>query len=264
VTTYYERSAWTSTPRPASKLVRMVPPQVRGVAVHYTGSTTPLGSAASFPLSARRLEEERAFHTTDRGWADIAYSAAIDVEGRVFDCRGIEYRSAANGNATVNQQYGAVTWLLGAGDQPTAAMVNAFRDWRRTRWLARYPHATAVVGHRDLYSTGCPGAPTYALIRSGTLTDGGTVPLTDAEIDAIATRTRDKILSVTYGNQPDGTPFTLGMLWGEVRINAIRAATGIDIEALANTIVAKLPPGNVNPRLLASAVADELALRLRS
>jgi hypothetical protein len=264
MTEYYARSAWTSSARPVSGLVEMTPSQVRGIAVHYTGSTSPLGSRATLQRSARRLEEQRVVHTRGRGWSDLAFQAAMDAEGRVFDCRGIEYRSGANGNATVNQQYGAVAWLIGVGDEPTAAMVGAFRDWRRRYWLAHYPTATSVVGHRDLYPTSCPGDPAYALIRSGALTSGGTMPLTDAEIDAIATRTRDKILAVTYGNQLDGRPFTLGMLWGEVRLNALKAATGVDIDALATAIVAKLPPGNVNPQLIAGAVADELALRLKS
>jgi len=268
VTEYYERSAWTSVSRPVSKLVPMSKSVVRGVAVHYTGSSQPLGSTASLALSARRLEDERAFHTGappgGRGWSDIAYQAAIDVEGRVFDCRGIAYRSAANGDATVNQQYGAVTWLIGVGDTPTAAMVNAFREWRTSRWLAMYPNATAVVGHRDLYQTECPGDPAYALVRSGVLTQGGSVALTDAEIEAIAIRTRDKILAVTYGNQPNGQPFTLALLLGEVRVNALKAATGVDVNALAAAIVAKLPPGNADPKAIATAVADELSLRLRS
>jgi N-acetylmuramoyl-L-alanine amidase len=263
VTRYYERSAWTSAPRPVERLVALSPAQVRGLAVHCTGSATLLGPQASLQGSARRLEGDRAFHTGTRGWSDIACTAAIDAEGRVFDCRGTHHRPAANGSTTGNHQYGAVLWLLGTDERPTVAMVEAFRDWRRTRWLTRYPHATAVIGHRDLYATTCPGAETYALIRSGSLTEGGTVPLTDAEIDAIATRTRDKLLAVTYGNQADGTPFTLGMLWGEVRMNALRAATGVDIEALASAIVAKLPAGSASPQLIAGAVADELAARLK-
>jgi hypothetical protein len=267
VTQYYERSVWTSTPRPVSKLVAMTASQVRGVAVHYTGSTSPLGPTATLQLSARRLEDERVFHTSGRGWSDIAYQVAIDIEGRVFDCRGIAYRSAANGNATVNQQYGAVTWLIGVGDTPSAAMVNAFRDWRTSRWLAMYPNATAVVGHRDLYSTECPGEPAYQLVRSGVLIQGGDVALTDAEIEAIAVRTRDRLLGVTYGTGADGRPFTLAMLWGEVRVNAIKAATGVDVNALATAIVAKLPPsggGSIDPKVLAVAVADELAKRLQA
>lgn len=266
---YFQRSAWTSTPRPVSKLAALVPLDVEGLAVHYTGSTTPLGQTTSLALSARRLEDERRFHTDPppqgRGWSDIAYNIAMDVEGRVFDARGIAFRSAANGNADVNRRYGAVTWLIGVGDKPTPALVDAFREWRQTHWLVRYPHATAVVGHRDLYSTECPGDQAYALVRSGVLTTGVDVPLTDAEIDAIATRTRDRILAVTYGNSPDGKPFTLAMLLGEVRVNAIKAATGvdIDIDALATAIVAKLPPGQADPRAIAIAVANELSTRLQ-
>lgn len=269
---YYQRSAWTDTPRPVSKLVPLTTSEVVGVAVHYTGSSRPLGSTASMALTVRRLEDTRRFHTAappaGRGWSDIAYQVGIDVAGRVFDLRGIGYRSAANGNATVNQQYGACTWLLGTGDRPTQAMIDAFRAWRRDYWLARYPRATKIVGHRDLYATECPGDPTYALVRSGALLlpvpGDDDVPLTDAEIDAIATRARDKLLAVTYGNQPDGRPFTLALLLGEVRVNAIKAAAGVDVNALATAIVAKLPPGQADPRVIATAVADELALRMRT
>jgi hypothetical protein len=122
------------------------------------------------------------------------------------------------------------------------------------------------VGHRDLYPTDCPGGSAHALIRSGLLTDdGGSVALSEAEIDAIATRTRDRILAVAYGNQPDGRPFTLGMLWGEVRVNAMRAATGVDLEAVAAAVIARLPDGGAgaDPHTLAVAVADELAQRLK-
>jgi hypothetical protein len=266
---YHQRSDWTDAARPVDKLVRLDPAEVVGVAVHYTGSTRPLGSTASVALSRRRLEDERVFHTSappqGRGWSDIAYNVAQDVEGRVFDARGIAYRSAANGNAAVNRQYGAVTWLIGVGDRPTPAMIDAFKEWRREYWLARFPRATTVVGHRDLYSTECPGDPAYALVKSGALTkEVDDVPLTDAEIDAIATRARDKLLAVTYGNQPDGKPFTLAMLLGEVRVNAIKASTGVDVNALATAIVSKLPPGQADPAAIATAVADELSLRLRS
>jgi len=284
VTEYYGRSAWTSSPRPADRLVPLDPGQVRGVAIHHTGSATPLGRT-TLQRSARRLEDERIVATGVRGWSDVPCQAAIDVDGRVFDCRGIDHRPQANGNPTANAHYGAVTLLLGAGDDPTPAMVEAFRDWRLTHWLTRYPRATAVVGHRDLYPTDCPGPAVHDLIRSGALggdqsvpatpTSGGSVPLTDAEIDAIAVRTRDRILAVTYGSQPDGRPFTLAMLWGEVRVNSLRAATGVDIEALATAILHRLaageaglpaqaaPPG-LDAHALAVAVADELAARLRA
>ena len=166
---YYGRAAWTSSAPPVARLVALDPAHVRGIAVHHTGSSVPLGGRSTFRRSARRLEDDRLLVTADRGWPDIAYQVAVDVDGRVFECRGLEFRPQANGNATANAQYGAVTLLLGAGDELTPAMIDAFGEWRRTRWLARYPTAIAVVGHRDLYPTPCPGHAVDALIRSGTL-----------------------------------------------------------------------------------------------
>ena len=90
--------------------------------------------------------------------------------GRVWDCRGVAYRPAANGDRAVNGSHGAVTLLLGPDEQPTAAMVEAVRWLRTAVWLARYPRATEVVGHRDLHSTDCPGPRVYALVRDGTFT----------------------------------------------------------------------------------------------
>lgn len=211
MTSYHPRSAWTSVPRPTAKLTPLAASQVRGVAVHYTGSKSRLGQTASLALSARRLEDERAYHVNGRGWSDLAYGAAIDVAGRVFDCRGIAYRSAANGNQVVNSQYGAVTWLLGVGDTPTDAMIEAFKDWRATVWLKAFPHATAVAGHRDLYSTECPGNPAYALVRSGALlappaaTGGDDMALTDADAELLL----GKLLDYVPGSQP----LNLKTLW---------------------------------------------------
>lgn len=155
------RADWTSTVLPERKLTRLVPGEVLGIAVHYTGSSRPLGATATLEQSRKRLEDERLFHTDGRGWSDIAYNAAIDQAGRVFPLRGPNYRSAANGNEKTNRAYLAVTFLIGVGDTPTPAAVQAFRGLRQ-QLLQKYPHATAVVGHRDLYSTACPGDPLYA------------------------------------------------------------------------------------------------------
>lgn len=167
--TYFDRSVWTHVPRPVAKLTVLDPKQLVGFAVHYTGSTAPLGSTPTLAQSIARLEQERVDHVQGRGWTDLGYQSAIDQAGRVFDCRGVDYRSAANGDQKVNSTHGAVTFLIGVGDQPTPALLAAFRSWRAAVWLARWPRATAVVGHRDLYPTACPGAAVYQLIRAGQL-----------------------------------------------------------------------------------------------
>ena len=119
-------------------------------------------------------------------------SAAVDQAGRVWDCRGIHWMSAANGDRAVNLRWAAVTCLINAGDVPTPAMIQALRDWRRDVWLHAYPHATKVVGHGDLHPTECPGSRLRALVHAGAFTAAGPpdpeddMPLTPDDLNAIA------------------------------------------------------------------------------
>lgn len=172
---FFDRSVWTSTPRPVRALVDLDAKILVGLAIHYTGSASPLGSTATLAQSINRLEAERRDHTTasksdpSKPWADIAYQAAISQSGDIFDCRGITYQSAANGSQESNRKYGAVTFLIGVGDVPSLRAVNAFQAWYRSVWLHRWPRATRIVGHRDLYQTACPGDPLCSLIRTNAL-----------------------------------------------------------------------------------------------
>lgn len=165
--TYLPRSAWTRS-GPAKAMTPMHQADARGFAVHWPGSKYPIG-APSRESVARRLEGYRRYHVATKGWADIAYQACVDASGRVWDCRGVTWRSAANGSIIDNAQYGALLFLLGPGDEPTDAMVTAVRDWRRTMWLARYPRAVRVVGHADIRDTptACPGPAAQALVDGG-------------------------------------------------------------------------------------------------
>ena len=201
--TYLDRSAWTRTPRPVSKLTPLDATRLVGVAVHYTGSTGPLGSTPTLAQSVARLEAERVDHTSrsssdpTKPWTDIAYQVAFDQAGRVFDCRGIDYRSAANGDQDVNSTHGAVTFLIGVGDQPTQALLDAFTSWYRAVWLRRWPNATRIVGHRDLHATACPGNAVYQLIRAGTLAgpDPGRNPVAALPLDDIGRAVADHTMS---------------------------------------------------------------------
>lgn len=272
------RSAWTTTVRPAARLAPLVASEVRGLAIHYTGSATPLGQTATLEQSARRLEAERVDHVTGRGWTDIAYAAAADQAGNLFDCRGARWRSAANGDRAVNGSHGAITWLGGVGDEPTAAAVAAIRWWREHEWLPLFPHATAVVGHRDLHSTACPGDPMYGLILAGAFTrtlspTEDDMPLTNDEIDAVARRVwswpfpaptsadRDHTESsgerLVWASRQSAVAPTLDSILG-----AVRALS--DPDKFAAAVAERLPAagGGVDPAVLARAVRAELAAAL--
>lgn len=163
---------------------------VLGFAVHWPGTTVRIGTPSRKSV-ASRLEGYRRHHVSVRGWSDIAYQVAFDPSGRVWDCRGIKWRSAANGSDRGNDSYGAVLLLLGPGDPVTDDMLNAVRDWRRYKWLQRYPGATKVVGHQDIRPdpTACPGPASQALVASGAFTKGATMALTDADATKAANAT---------------------------------------------------------------------------
>lgn len=188
-TTYLSRAAWTDE-GPARAMEALDPDRVVGFAIHWPGSTASIGNPSASSV-ANRLEGYRRFHVDDRGWSDIAYQVAIDAAGRVWDCRGIKWRSAGNGSDSGNDTYGAVLLMLGPGDVPSDAMVQAIRDWRTDRWLVRYPRATKVVGHHDIRPepTACPGDPAEQLVTSGAITKGTTMALTDGDVTKVATKT---------------------------------------------------------------------------
>ena len=206
MTAFLSRDVWTQHP-PVRALTPFAAGEVLGVAVHYTGSARPLTDDPTVAQSCALLEAERRLHVTaPRSWSDIAYNAAIDKAGRVFNLRGIEHRSAANGDERVNRAWAAVTFLVGVGEGPTPVQVEAFTAWRRL-WLRRWPAATRVVGHRDLHSTECPGAPLYALVTAGRLSPGPPpqedhLALSEEDLDRVADRVADRLLAAPGGKAP--------------------------------------------------------------
>lgn len=170
-TTYLDRSAWT-THGPVRPLEALVPSDVRGFAIHWPGTTAAIGRTSASAIAAR-LEGYRKLHTAPgglgvpQGGNDIAYQYAADQTGRVWTCRGIVNRPGANGSEATNGEYGALLLMVGPGEQPSAALVQAVRDWRHDVWLRYYPRADVIIGHRDVYGTKCPGDVVYHMVRDG-------------------------------------------------------------------------------------------------
>lgn len=179
--TLLPRTAWTSHD-PVHPLTLLYGPDVLGTACHWPGTTGPIGDSG-LAATARRLEGYRAFHTAPpadggRGWNDIAYNVAIDQGGRAFDLRGISHWSAANGSVATNRRWIAVLFLIGPGEQPTAAALDTFRWLRSQVILKAYPAATKVLGHVDVRPepTACPGPLLEAHIKAGDLSRPWTAP----------------------------------------------------------------------------------------
>lgn len=161
------RAAWGGRPRP--QLDRLDPLRVEGVALHWPGTTTRYQTVAGVSAALRAWQKN---HQDIRGWADIAYQVAIDQQGNTYSLRGLRYRSAANGDADVNERFGALLLVLAIGEQPTGAMIRAVsRRVERHRDL--FPRSHKIVPHSAIRPepTDCPGDRVRALIADGTFGD---------------------------------------------------------------------------------------------
>jgi hypothetical protein len=165
---------------------------VRGAAIHWNGPAVPR-SALTDPRNY--LEGVRRYHTSTKGWSDIAYNLAVDQTGDVWVLRGLDHRSAANGGTTVNARYVAVLAILGEGQEPTDAMLAGLRH-AAGMVRDRYPHAPAVLGHVDVRPepTACPGPHLSRAIDRGDLNPTGA----DVELDDRIKISDDEARSVRH------------------------------------------------------------------
>lgn len=165
---YHIRGEWTNEP-PAGP-VWGAPPI--GVAIHWQGVFVTPDRPTAYHLRA-----DWRYHTQVKGWVDIAYNLGVDLAGDVWEARGLNRRSGANGSDAANRSYLAIVFLLGPGQVPTEAM---YQGGREAVALCRraHPKALAIRTHNDVrpQPTQCPGAELTAAVRSGRLDPGGIPP----------------------------------------------------------------------------------------
>ncbi|MEV6571876.1 N-acetylmuramoyl-L-alanine amidase [Streptomyces sp. NPDC051577] len=140
-----------------------------GVKVHYLGSEY---SSRRHDLCDDYVRAIRASHLANRveNYADIAYNAVVCEHGTVYEGRGPNRRTGANGTATLNTRHYAVCALVakagGGLDTPTDAQLHGIRD--AIEWLRAEGEAGDYIGgHRDGYATTCPGDALYAWVQRG-------------------------------------------------------------------------------------------------
>lgn len=192
--------------------------KLRGVSVHYPASGSEIMARLSHAEIAGRIRGWWKFHTAPkpngRGWSDIGYQIAIDGAGGVWDLRGIGRIPAATAspaNPDSNEEWGAVLFIIGDHETPTPEAIEAFNDWRESKWLKKWSRATRVIGHGDVEgaSTQCPGLWLREATRSELIID----PESDLEGDfEMADLTQH-----TVGRDKDGTATHMGEM--AARIN---------------------------------------------
>jgi hypothetical protein len=141
---------------------------IRQVIVHHTVTAT------QEPDPAARVRAIHAFHVQGNGWSDIGYNFLVDQAGRIYEGRA--------GGAGPPGEDGAGRGVVGAHAEGHntgsvgVAILGTFTEDRVTPSDAALDAVAAVaawklgtrgidpvapgalIGHRDVVSTGCPGA----------------------------------------------------------------------------------------------------------
>jgi hypothetical protein len=272
VTTYLARSAWTST---AASGPTLTGSKLRGVAVHWPGTSQDAIGDPGQAKIAERLRSYRNFHVNTRGWRDIGYNLAIDQGGRVWMLRSTQWRGnlvgahcASASNTDANHEYVGVLLLLGQSEQPNAKMIGAFQDWYHNRFLPGWPGRTDVRGHRQVpgAQTNCPGNRAILALDEMTAKPGPTPtpkppPEDDVQLDAedfsqIRQIVADELTrDYTHPGPPSTTvathhggryAFLASQDTAKIleELDDLRALhVPLDVDALAAAIIGKLPNG---------------------
>ncbi|MEV3980811.1 N-acetylmuramoyl-L-alanine amidase [Nonomuraea sp. NPDC049758] len=141
--------------------------RTRGVKVHYTGGRVDPRTVEDHDLCVAAVRGIQRGHMDSNGWMDIGYTAAVCAHRKVFVGRGLHHLPAANGPGQNSGHY-AVLGLVGNSGLivPPAQMLHGICD--AIEWLrAEGGAGLEIKGHRDGYSTDCPGPELYAWVRAG-------------------------------------------------------------------------------------------------
>jgi hypothetical protein len=156
----YGSPGWTPEYQPLNRVV-----------IHHTATTPQADSSAA----VRAIWQ---YHTYTQGWGDIGYNYLVDQAGNIFQGRFFDGKYAEEHNVDVvgGHTYGnneGTTGIAALGDftndAPSASLVHWMGE------LAAYKggpyglnpaggetYGGNLLGHRDLYPTGCPGATLYS------------------------------------------------------------------------------------------------------
>ena len=147
-----------------------ITPENGGIAIHHVGASSSIdANHSSCAARVRGIQRQHMFFTLPP-YDDIAYNHIVCVHGYTFFGRGGLVRSGANGTDEGNQNYYAILGMMGLPDPVSNEMVDEIQ--RLIEYMREWDNAgPEIVGHRDLFSTECPGR-LYEYVQGGHLEPG--------------------------------------------------------------------------------------------
>ena len=158
----HPRSAWTDAP-PVTDRVSW--PKIRIVDIHWPASAGRIARDTASIVAA--LRGWRKFHTDPkpkgRGWRDIAYNMAVDLNGDVWVLRGWD---VVDGGVAGRSDDVTILLIMGQGDRMTDAMKRSTL-WVMREFERRKGGQLTRSYHGALQATSCPGPEATAWAKAG-------------------------------------------------------------------------------------------------
>ena len=162
---FLKRNAWGSLPAHASEMERMGP--VWRLTIHHSAMYLRDSSTAAAAAQISAIQRE---HMQKNGWGDIGYHYVIDTAGRVWEGRSLGWQGAHAGDHERNRGNVGIC-LLGNfihsadGQEPSGPQVAALRGLVDSLRRQHSIRPEAVLTHRELRSTACPGERLQAVVE---------------------------------------------------------------------------------------------------
>ena len=161
--TIHPRSAWTTVD--PKGVTRVTWSRINIVNIHWPGTAGKI--ARDTASIARALRGWQRFHTDPkpkgRGWRDIAYSVAVDLNGDVWELRGWDVQDGGVANRSDDV---TILLIMGKDDTMTDQM-KAGVLWCMGEFERRKGGSLRRTYHGALQSTDCPGPEATAWALAG-------------------------------------------------------------------------------------------------
>jgi hypothetical protein len=151
-------AAWGGTPAEAARARRHA---ITRITLHHQGE--PFKAGADPQAYLRRLQT---WSRSSKGWLDIPYHYVIDLDGRVYAARDIDF--AGDTNTAYDPLGHALVVVVGNFEdvEPNARQLDAVVDLMALLAAKHKVSLDAIKSHRDHASdTVCPGANLYRYVK---------------------------------------------------------------------------------------------------
>lgn len=195
---------------------------------HWAGPSVWGGKIGDHARCSAIWRSWQKYHMSTRGWADIAYTSGVCPHGYVFDGRGPQVRTAANGTNKGNSRSYATCYIGGTGDPFTIEAQSGFiAEAARLRVPLNKVHA-------DWRPTGCPGPAITGWVRSGAQPPPPpTKPPKEDEVTQWRSTVASQLLTRLQDNQPtitaDSHPLRIKLIQ---QILNLLSGAGLEVDGI--------------------------------